>query len=266
VAVLRQLGKHSRSAADRLLGRTLARRLAPVATIYDLGHVRISVGGADVPTGSVRRKVLALLCYLLTKPQFTATREEVMDALWPEIDPTAASNSLNQTIYFLRRVFEPDYSDDTSPGYVRQESDLVFLDSELVRSTSRACVDLIAMIDRDDSIELVERLSATYTDRFASDFAYEDWAVDFREWLHVSYLQIIEAAITAGIGEGQFPRTVPLARRALETDPRLESLGLSLLKLLKGTGAHAAAAEQYERYSTLLRTEIGVEPPPFDSI
>jgi DNA-binding SARP family transcriptional activator len=57
-----------------------------------------------------------------------------------------------------------------------------------------------------------------------------------------------------------------LARRALETDPRLESLGLSLLKLLKGAGAHAAAAEQYERYATLLRTEIGVEPPPFEAI
>jgi DNA-binding SARP family transcriptional activator len=189
-----------------------------------------------------------------------------MDALWPEIEPTAASNSLNQTIYFLRRVFEPAYNEETSPGYVRQESDLVFLDRELVQSTSERCVELITRIDRETSIDLVERLSDLYSDRFANDFAYEDWAVDFRDWLHVSYLQIVEAAITSGIETGQFPRTLPLARRALETDPRLESLGLSLLKLLKGAGAHAAAAEQYERYATLLRTEIGVEPPPFEAI
>jgi DNA-binding SARP family transcriptional activator len=266
VPTLRLLARQSRAANDRELGRRLARRLAPIAIVHDLGRVTITVGDAEVPAGSVRRKVLALLCYLLTKPQHSATREEVMDALWPEMEPTGASNSLNQTIYFLRRVFEPNYTEETSPGYIRQDSDLVFLDQELVRSTSQVCVELVWQIDREQSIELVERLSGTYTERFASDFAYEDWAVDFREWLHVSYLQIVEAAITAGIGQGLFPRTVPLARRALETDPRLESLGLSLLKLLKGSGAHAAAAEQYERYASLLRTEIGVEPPPFDTI
>jgi DNA-binding SARP family transcriptional activator len=41
---------------------------------------------------------------------------------------------------------------------------------------------------------------------------------------------------------------------------------LSLLKLLKGAGAHSAAAEQYQRYATLLRDEIGIEPLPFDSV
>jgi DNA-binding SARP family transcriptional activator len=266
VATLRRLARQSRAANDRALGRGLARRLAATAFVSDLGRVRITVGPVEVQTGSVRRKVLALLCYLLTRPQMSATREEVMDALWPEIDPAAASNSLNQTIYFLRRVFEPTYEEETSPGYVRQESDLVFLDSELVVSTSRRCAALIAQIDRDPSLDLVTQLSEAYTDRFASDFAYEEWASDYREWLHVSYLQIVEETITSGIQTGQFVQSLPLARRALETDPRLETLGLSLLKLLKGSGAHAAAAEQYERYATLLRSEIGVDAPPFDSI
>jgi hypothetical protein len=36
--------------------------------------------------------------------------------------------------------------------------------------------------------------------------------------------------------------------------------------VLKGAGAHAAAAEQYERYATILRNEIGVEPMPFDVV
>jgi hypothetical protein len=38
------------------------------------------------------------------------------------------------------------------------------------------------------------------------------------------------------------------------------------LKLLKGAGAHSVAAEQYERYATLLRDEIGIEPMPFDAV
>ncbi len=55
-----------------------------------------------------------------------------MDALWPEFDPADALNSLNQTVYFLRRVFEPTYKEDLSPAYLHHESDLIWLDTELV--------------------------------------------------------------------------------------------------------------------------------------
>ena len=36
----------------------------------------------------------------------SSTRDQVLDALWPELDPVDALNSLNQTVYFLRRVLE----------------------------------------------------------------------------------------------------------------------------------------------------------------
>jgi len=267
VARLRRIAKEPRAVAtNRSLGRGLARRLAPRVYITDLGRIRISVGDVEIAGGSVRRKVLALLAYLLTRPQMTAAREEVMDALWPDIDPDAAANSLNQTLYFLRRVFEPEYNEDTSPGYLRQESDLVFLDQDLVRAASADCQALIGQLDRDPSPDLIERLSLTYVGRFAADFAYEDWAADHRDWLHVSYLQIMETAITKDIAAGKFARGIVLARRALEVEPRLDTLGLSLLKLLKGGGAHSAAAEQYQRYASLLRNEIGIEPLPFDAV
>ena len=73
----------------------------------------------------------------------SATRDQVLDALWPDLDPEVAVNSLNQTVYFLRRVIEEDYSDDLSPGYVHHDSDVVWLDPELVSSRSVACRNLI---------------------------------------------------------------------------------------------------------------------------
>ena len=60
----------------------------------------------------------------------------MLEALWPELDPVLALNSLNQTVYFLRRVFEEDYVDDLSPGYVHHESEIIWLDPELVSSRS----------------------------------------------------------------------------------------------------------------------------------
>ena len=81
-----------------------------------------------------------MLCYLLTRPRFSATRDEVIDALWPDLSPDVAANSLNQTVYFLRRVFEPGYVDDLSAGYVHHNSDVLWLDPELVTSRSAQCL------------------------------------------------------------------------------------------------------------------------------
>jgi len=267
IAELRRIAREPRrTARDRQLGRGLARRLAYPAVILDLGRVRVVIGDRELGGGDIRRKVLALLCYLLSRPRMTATREEVMEALWPDMDPVGAINSLNQAVYFLRRVFEPDYQEDLSPNYLHQESDLVFLDDQLVSSASARCAALISAIDRHPSREMVDDLSEAYTGKFAADFAYEDWASDFRDWLHVGYLQIVETEIANEIADGRFERGLRLARRALEVDPRLDTLGLSLLRMLKSSGAHSAAAEQYGRYASLLRSELGVEPPPFDSV
>ena len=66
----------------------------------------------------VRRKVLGLLCFLSSRQGMAATRDEALDALWPELGPGTAINSLHQTIYYLRRVFEPDFREGVERGYV----------------------------------------------------------------------------------------------------------------------------------------------------
>jgi DNA-binding SARP family transcriptional activator len=39
-----------------------------------------------------------------------------------------------------------------------------------------------------------------------------------------------------------------------------------LLRLYRLSGAHSAAAEQYGHYATVMRDELGIEPPPLDSL
>ena len=56
---------------------------------------------------------------------------------WPELDPVDALNSLNQTVYFLRRVLEERYVDDLSLDARRFGFDLLY--PELVSSRSNDC-------------------------------------------------------------------------------------------------------------------------------
>jgi DNA-binding SARP family transcriptional activator len=189
-----------------------------------------------------------------------------MEAMWPDMDPSSAVNSLNQSVYFLRRVFEPQYTEDTTAGYVQQDTDLLWLDQALLTADSARCAQLATEFGRTGEPHLVVELVSRYAGRFALDFAYEDWSTDFREWLHVAYLQAVETQIRSDVDLGQYQRGIAIARAALEVEPRNEELELSLLKLLRGSGAHSAAAEQYSRYANVLRRDLGIEPPPWDAL
>jgi two-component SAPR family response regulator len=109
-------------------------------------------------------------------------------------------------------------------------------------------------------------LADRYTGRFALDFEYEEWAAPFRDWLHASFLEVIERALASDFENGHYQRGINLARRALDVDPDAEQVEVSLLRLYRASGAHAAAAEQYGHYVGLMRDQLGIEAPPLDSL
>jgi DNA-binding SARP family transcriptional activator len=234
--------------------------------VEDQGRVAVAIGSRVVDGSSIRRKVLGLLCFLVSRPRFSAARDEVLDALWPDFDPSDALNSLNQTVYFLRRVFEPTFQEDLSPGYLSHEGDVVWLDADLIQSRSQRCSDLIRSLPVDPTPGDVLEMSQTYRGPFALDFAYEEWATAYRSNLQSSYLQVVEKSIRSDIESGHFERGIVVARRALDVCPDADNIELSLLRLYKLSGSHAAAAEQYGHYSTWFRDSLGVEPPTLDSL
>ena len=264
---LRRWAKTRRRTGEAaLVGRLLARRLAPIVFVEDQGRVTISVGNQEISGPSVRRKVLALLCFLLTKPELSATRDQVLDALWPELDPEVAINSLNQTLYFLRRVFEERYSEDLSPGYVHHASDLLWLDRDLVTSRSVECRRLIHELPTQPTPDEVERLSMMYRGRFALDFEYEDWAGPYRDLLHAAFLEIVERSVLDDFGAGHYDRAIRDRTPRPGRRAAAEQIEVSLLRLYRVSGAHAAAAEQYAHYAAFMREELGVEPPALDAL
>ncbi len=112
----------------------------------------------------------------------------------------------------------------------------------------------------------VERLTLLYRGRFALDFEYEEWAAAYRDNLHATYLEIVERSVLDDFRSGHYDRGITIARRALEVDPSAEQIEACLLRLYRVTGAHAAAAEQYAHYAAVMREEVGVEPPPLETL
>ncbi len=249
------------------LGRGLARRRSPRLQVSDLGRVSFAVGLRSVDIASIRRRAAGLLCYLLTRKNQLATRDQVLDALWPDTNPEPALNSLNQTLYFLRRDIDPSYDDDFSVQYVHFESDLVWLDAELVLAESsefhtRAANALERPHGLDESLGVVR----LYRGRFAPEFEYEEWATGWRELLHGQFLHLAETSVAQLIAEERLAEAAEVAVRVLAIDPEAEYMERELIWLYGTLGARAAAAEQYGHYAEVQRGEYGVEPPTLEEM
>ena len=248
----------------RPVAAAMTRRLAPKVHIQDLGPVRVSLGDQPLDK-AMRRKVLALLCFASSRAGMAVARDEALEAIWPDLGVDTAVNSLHQTIYYLRRVFEPDYREGLSAGYVQYDGELLSLEENLVTTGSRVCWSLLAKARAGDK-GAIDALIEHYTGTYALDFAYEDWASTYRDHLHAAVLAALETAIKGCRSAGETPRAIFLAQSILAIDPRADAIELELLRAYKGGGRQAAAAEQYAHYATFVRGELGVEPIPFDDV
>ena len=174
-------------------------------------------------------------------------------------------NSLNQTVYFLRRVIEPEYKDDLSPDMSTTSSDVMWLDPDLVDSRESRCARPCFARCLRSRPRLTLHARPTYTSRlFALDFEYEEWASASDTSLHASYLEIVERAVPTTPDSVTTNEESSWLRAALESEPSSRSDRSLPATALSGDGSHAAAAEQYAHYARWLRENLGMEPPSLE--
>ncbi len=263
IRLLREYSRWSQK-STRSLGITLAQRLAPRVMVDDLGPASITVGDRPISGDDVRRRVLGLLMFLASQPNGSATPDQVLEAMWPGLDPGQGLNSIHQTVYFLRRVIDPDYRTGVSVDYIRFNSELMWLDKSLVDCRSWLCRRLFGR--RPETQQVVEDVLEQYRGQFAPDFAYEDWASGYRDSLHAAFLSMIERAVTGKIGSADPRWRLWVAQRALAIDPEADGIEALVIRLYRELDSPVAAAEQYAHYAAVMRDDLGIEPPPIELV
>ena len=200
---------------------------------------------------ALRRKVLALalLPVVATRDGGHSRRGTRCPLAGPR--SRHGGNSLHQTIYFLRRVFEPDYREGMSAGYIQFDGEVVSLDPTLVDSCESRVLAATPSRQPRRARRSLDRLLELYSGRYALDFAYEDWAADYRDNLHAAVLAAVEAESV----RARSPAATSTARfgwvtTLLAIDPQADAIELELLRAYKASGRHAAAAEQYAHYAS----------------
>src|SRR5437764_3879399 len=70
-----------------------------------LGDYRVEIDGRGVPRDAWRQgRAAALIKLLALAPRHRLSRDEVIEALWPEASPEAGGVSVRKAVHFARRA------------------------------------------------------------------------------------------------------------------------------------------------------------------
>ena len=217
-------------------------------------------GRAIAVTKRRTRSLLALLAAHTTKP---LSRDEVLDTLWPEAEPAAAVNSLNQTLFQLRRALDADYKDGSSPQYVVSSPDAITLNDRLVRfdwvELLKKSVSLESLIPKANH-DFVEFVAEIVRGEFLAESRYEDWSIGPRHRVHE---QIRAALLPAAQDMARDPnQRTRLAQAIVAVDPYDEAGAACLARALLDAGRRAASRAVIKEFAGRLRADFDEEPSP----
>jgi ATP/maltotriose-dependent transcriptional regulator MalT/DNA-binding SARP family transcriptional activator len=244
--------------------RQLKHHQAARLYLRTFGAIALRRGGWDGPAIAIdKRRVRALLAVLGAHAHTTLTRDMAIDILWPDADGDAAVNSLNQTVFQLRRFIDPGYRQGESPEYVLSSADQIALNGDLVRTdiqAIRSLPDRLAEQSWAHRQALTSRTIDLIQGEFLADLRYENWAARLQLSVHndVRSRLLPIAQQSAGVFDVQVATAAATALVLL--DPFDESATIALADCLARSGKKIAARDLLVRYAEQVRSELDEDP------
>ncbi len=229
----------------------------PTAVIDVLGPLGLRVGGEPVEVGGA--KIAALLGLLALQPNSVVSRDEIVDMLWGDVPPASHAHLVHTYVGRLRRLLGPPPGPRLAAvargGYVLAADEQQL---DLLRFT--ALTDRAAQADGAEAAELyaaaLELWRGPLLTGVDERLRQHPAAVAFTARRVASALRYADLALEFGQSADVAARLRPL----LTGESMHEGLHARMMLALAGSGQQVAALEVFDRLSSALDRELGVEP------
>ncbi len=243
---------------------------APGYTVALLGKPAVRLRRLDGRSTELRfplRRSLEVLGFLATAPGFTASRAELVEAVWPDADEATVEKNLHPTLSYLRRSLGAPSGRDGSTVLLRRG--VYRLNPRLTWN-----VDAVEMVRRveEGHRRLREGQPEQAAELWRSGWALyggpllegwdAPWVVEKRDALSRAYLDLLRSLGEVDERLGELTEAQDAFRAALLADPLQEPVHLALMRLYARQGRRDHVRRQYQRLVSLLADELGVEPLP----
>lgn len=233
--------------------------------IYMFGSPRVVQGGE--PMKFKRRKSVALLCYLVMKPQPIA-RDMLATLLWGDNDQDRARSELRVSLWDIKKVLgddvllvdrdtvqvNPDIDCWTDVGAF---ADAMTIPTQHGHADTELCVACVPAY---------EAAYQHYTADFLSGFNISN-AIDFEQWqslsadiLRLDYATVHQRLIHAYCALGQFDDALTYAQHWAALDPLNEHTHRWQMMIYSWQDNKTAALQQYHLCEKILTNELDVTP------
>ncbi len=248
-----------------LAGRRTASGPVVSAALFGVPRVLAGETAEAQEVGWTLRKALRVFTFLASSPDFQASREELMDAVWGAEDEAAVARNFHPTLSHLRRDLTRAAPGLPPPlelhGGVYRLSpaidwrvDTVEFEAWLRRGRQRQ--------EAGDLPAAVEHWQAGWRLHGGPFLAGEEggWVSERRERYLQSYVELLRRLGEALLESGELQRAMDAYRSLLIADPLQERVHVAMMRLYGRVGRRDLVRRQYDRLSELLRDELGIEP------
>jgi ATP/maltotriose-dependent transcriptional regulator MalT/DNA-binding SARP family transcriptional activator len=239
-------------------------RSAPAVSIQTLGVLQVIRDRAPIPKTAWKSKKARDLLKILVARRRPTPRDQLMELLWPEVDPAVASNRLSVLLSTVRDVLQPHPEGEdplvTTDGAVSLNPTQVRVDLEDFLAQATAALDADRTKEPDATTRLTAAVAA-HTGDFLEDDPYQEWAGAIAEEVRTTHIALLRALAARLREAGDIDATVRYTLRLLEQDCYDEQAHLTLVGMLLDAGRLGQAHRYYDNYVRRM-AEIDVTPRP----
>ena len=230
-----------------------------VAHIQLLGRFSVYASGKAIPDGKGKsRRARSLVKLLALAPGHRLHRDQVIDALWPDADLSAAANNFHQTLYAARKILEPagGFSLALEEGFLSlyaEQGQMLSVDVELFETAAAQAKD-------SQDLVVFQAALALYPGDLLPDELYVEWTIQRRATLRQAYLNLLLGLARLQETRQEYPNAIDTLLRLLASDHSHEEANIQLMRLYALSGQRQQALRQYQALRDALQVELDAEP------
>lgn len=247
--------------ADKHLGLT---RTVPPLALRLFGRFEASIEGVPLHNKYLSRtKIRRFLVYLALNQQRGALRDNLIDYLWPYLDPVRAQKNLYTSWCMLGKGLGSEKVRECP--YVLREGEIYQLNPETVVSDIGQFEDIarIVLFGPSDLSILTENLSileSLYCDSLAADIPSDSFLKNRLDSYRSMMVDALLMATRKQREEGATEKALFYARAACELDESREDIYRELMDTQYVAGQRTSAMQTYFSCKQYLSDELGILP------
>lgn len=198
------------------------------------------------------KKAQELFAYLFHLQGGSASREALIELLWPDAGMKSAIALFHTTLYSIRQSFTQEGLEDLISYGKKKYS----LNMQLVCSDLEELLAYFKDTERWD--ENPEHIMQLYPGSYMGGNGYL-WSYGLAKELENQYLKTLKEGAARRLSQNQPEAALPFFQRMMEADPYNEEAVSQMIACLYQSGRQSEAKQQYDRMQKLYREDLELD-------